>query len=149
MEIKRVNLTFQDELVPLEKVNKLIIHHTAEDGWDVYKTHEFHQTVRGWSGIGYNYFIEKDGTVVEGRGLHIWSAREDHEPSYNWNMVTEISINTIHSPASECIIFFMQMFMKQLAIKKENILGHRELEGVTKSCPGNRFSMVELRKILS
>ncbi|MEC2374475.1 N-acetylmuramoyl-L-alanine amidase, partial [Bacillus thuringiensis] len=32
---------------------------------------------------------------------------------------------------------------------KENILGHRELEGVTKSCPGNRFSMVELRKILS
>ncbi|MED3118076.1 N-acetylmuramoyl-L-alanine amidase, partial [Bacillus thuringiensis] len=24
-----------------------------------------------------------------------------------------------------------------------------ELEGVTKSCPGNRFSMVELRKILS
>lgn len=47
MEIKRVNLTFQDELVSLEKVNKLIIHHTAEDGWDVYKTHEFHQTVRG------------------------------------------------------------------------------------------------------
>ena len=47
MEIKRVNLTFQDELVPLEKVNKLIIHHTAEDGWDVYKTHEFHQTVSG------------------------------------------------------------------------------------------------------
>ncbi len=41
------------------------------------------------------------------------------------------------------------MFMKQVAIKKEKILGHRELEGVTKSCPGNRFSMVELRKILS
>ena len=32
-----------------------------------------------------------------------------------------------------------KMFMKQFAIKKENILGHRELEGVTKSCPGNRF----------
>lgn len=47
MEIKCVNLTFQDELVPLEKVNQLIIHHTAEDGWDVYKTHEFHQKVRG------------------------------------------------------------------------------------------------------
>ncbi len=43
MEIKCVNLTFQDELVPLEKVNKLIIHHTSEDGWDVYQTHEFHQ----------------------------------------------------------------------------------------------------------
>ena len=41
-----------------------------------YKTHEFHQTVRGWSGIGYNYFIEKDGTVVEGRGLHIERTRK-------------------------------------------------------------------------
>ncbi len=76
MEIKRVNLTFQDELVPLEKVNKLIIHHTAEDGWDVYKTHEFHQTVRGWSGIGYNYFIEK-GWNCSGRArFTYWSARE-------------------------------------------------------------------------
>ena len=26
-----------------------------------------------------------------------------------------------------------KMFMKQFAIKKENILGHRELEGVTKA----------------
>lgn len=44
MEIKCVNLAFQDELVPLEKkVNKLIIHHTSEDVRDVYQTHEFHQ----------------------------------------------------------------------------------------------------------
>ncbi|MEX0417409.1 N-acetylmuramoyl-L-alanine amidase, partial [Bacillus sp. C30] len=42
-----------------------------------------------------------------------------------------------------------KMFMKQFAIEKGNILGHRELEGVTKTCPGNRFSMVELRKVLS
>ena len=50
-------------------MNKLIIHHTSEDGWDVYQTHEFHQKER--MGIGYNYFIEEDGTIVEGRGLHI------------------------------------------------------------------------------
>ncbi len=49
MEIKCVNLIFQDELVPLGKVNKLIIHHMSEDDGCMYKTHEFHQTVRGWS----------------------------------------------------------------------------------------------------
>lgn len=43
----------------------------------------------------------------------------------------------------------MQNVYEAICYKGKNILGHRELEGVTKSCPGNRFSMVELRKILS
>ena len=140
MEIKRVNLTFQDELVPLEKVNKLIIHHTAEDGWDVYKTHEFHQTVKGWSGIGYNYFIEEDGTVVEGRGLHIGAHAKDHNRHTIGICMTGNFDKYDPTPAQVNALYSLcKIFMKQFAIKKENILGHRELEGVTKSCPGNRF----------
>lgn len=46
MEIKCVNLAFQDELVPLEKVNKLIIHHTSEDGWMCIKHMNFIKSKR-------------------------------------------------------------------------------------------------------
>ncbi|WP_439741227.1 peptidoglycan recognition protein family protein [Bacillus pseudomycoides] len=150
MEIKQAKLTFQDELQPLQNVTKLIIHHTAEDGWDVYKTHEFHQKVRGWSGIGYNYFIEEDGTVFEGRGLYIGA----HAKGYNSKTIgicmtgnfdkydpTLAQIDSLHS--------LCKWFMKKFSICEEHILGHRELEGVTKTCPGTRFSMVELRKTLS
>ena len=116
----------------------------------MYKTHEFHQTVRGWSGIGYNYFIEKDGTVVEGRGLHIGAHAKDHNRHTIGICMTGNFDKYDPTPAQVNALYSLcKMFMKQFAIKKENILGHRELEGVTKSCPGNRFSMVELRKILS
>ncbi|MBY0598689.1 peptidoglycan recognition protein family protein [Bacillus bingmayongensis] len=150
MEIKQAKLKFQDELQPLQGVTKLIIHHTAEDGWDVHKTHEFHQKVRGWSGIGYNYFIEEDGTVFEGRGLYIGA----HAKGYNSETIgicmtgnfdkydpTLAQMESLHSLCRD--------FMEQFSICEAHILGHRELEGVTKTCPGTRFSMVELREILS
>ena len=83
----------------------------------MYKTHEFHQTVRGWSGIGYNYFIEKDGTVVEGRGLY-WSARERHNRHTIGICMTGNSINTSNSCTSECIIFFMQNVYEAICYKE-------------------------------
>ncbi|WP_459500100.1 peptidoglycan recognition protein family protein [Bacillus sp. C1] len=150
MEIKQAKLQFQDELQPLQKVTKLIIHHTAEDGWDVYQTHEFHQKVRGWSGIGYNYFIEEDGTVFEGRGLYVGA----HAKGYNSETIgicitgnfdeydpTLAQMNSVHS--------LCRKYMEQFSICEGDVLGHRELEGVTKTCPGTRFSMIELRNTLS
>lgn len=52
-------------------------------------------------------------------------------------------------PQMNAVYSLCKMFMKQFSIEKGNVLGHRELEGVTKTCPGNRFSMVELRNLLS
>lgn len=150
MNIQKPKLSFRDELQPLQSVTKIIIHHTAEDGWDVYKTHEFHQKVRGWSGIGYNYFIEEDGTVFEGRGLHIGA----HAKGYNCETIGicmsgnfdkyDPTFAQVGSLQSLC-----RAFMEQFFLCEQNILGHCELEGVTKTCPGIRFSMIELRKVLS
>lgn len=150
MEVQKAKLIFQDELQQLQHVTKVIIHHTAEDGWDVYKTHEFHQKGRGWSGIGYNYFIEEDGTVYEGRGLHIGA----HAKGYNSETIgvcmsgnfdiyhpTARQINSLH--------VLCQALMKQFSLSTADILGHRELESVTKTCPGLYFSMEELRNALS
>ena len=115
MHIQKANLSFRDLLQPLQAVTHIIIHHTAEDGWDVYKTHEFHQNNRGWSGIGYNYFIEENGAVYEMTSLQ-WLCKQ---------------------------------FMYKFSLDSKRVLGHRELEGVTKTCPGTRFSMEKLRHVLS
>lgn len=56
-----------------EKVKKFIIHHTATTGnldnptqaiRDIYY---YHAITRGWGDIGYNYIIDQDGKVYEGR----------------------------------------------------------------------------------
>ena len=86
---------------------------------------------------------------MEGRGLHIGAHAKDHNRHTIGICMTGNFDKYDPTPQVNALYSLCKMFMKQFAIKKENILGHRELEGVTKSCPGNRFSMVELRKILS
>ncbi|MDM5155771.1 peptidoglycan recognition family protein [Bacillus sp. DX1.1] len=150
MDIQKAQLSFQDELQPLQNVTKIIIHHTAKEGWDVYKTHAFHQKVRGWSGIGYNYFIEEDGTVYEGRGLFIGA----HAKGHNSETIGICMTGNFdkYDPTSEQVHSLHRLcytFMQQFSLCVEDILGHRELEGVTKTCPGTRFSMQYLRRVLS
>ena len=73
MEIKKPNLKWNGKLktLYLAKVKYIMIHHTAHPTWDIYDTHNYHQRSNGWIGIGYNFFINPDGTVFEGRGFHI------------------------------------------------------------------------------
>lgn len=42
-----------------------ILHHASGNG-TVEAIHEFHKS-KGWGGIGYNYYVRKDGTVYKGR----------------------------------------------------------------------------------
>ncbi|MEH7464736.1 peptidoglycan recognition family protein [Bacillus thuringiensis] len=149
MRIQKAHVFFRDPLQPLQTVTHIIIHHTAENGWDVNKTHEFHKNSRGWSGIGYNYFIEENGTIYEGRGLHIGA----HAKGYNTNSIGIcISGNfDIYDPTPVQMIslhWLCKQFMHQFSLHSKQVLGHRELDGVTKTCPGTRFSMETLRRIL-
>lgn len=47
------------------KIKLIILHHRAGDG-DVESIHEAHKR-RGWAGIGYHFYIRKDGSVYRGR----------------------------------------------------------------------------------
>lgn len=74
-----------------------VIHHTAggDDGDDPTATvrgiYYWHAVVLGWGDIGYNYIIDQDGTIYEGRyggdgaiGAHAYDAVND----YNYNAYT-------------------------------------------------------------
>lgn len=56
---------------PQRNVDRVFIHCSASDNPahdDVSVINQWHLD-RGWSTIGYHYFIKKDGTLQEGRGL--------------------------------------------------------------------------------
>ena len=55
---------------------------------------------------------------MEGRGLHIGAHAKDHNRHTIGICMTEISINTIPLPASECIIFFMQNVYEAICYKE-------------------------------
>lgn len=50
------------------KVTKIVMHHIAAKQMTVEQIHNIHLK-NGWAGIGYHYYIRKDGTVYEGRPI--------------------------------------------------------------------------------
>lgn len=48
---------------PVEKVNAIVVHHSATRGQSIRSIAEFHTQTRGWCGIGYHYGIGWDGKV--------------------------------------------------------------------------------------
>ncbi|MBM7833323.1 peptidoglycan recognition protein family protein [Clostridium sardiniense] len=146
--IKRDVVKFDKELEELKNPSLIIIHHTEEIGWNIHKVHNHHKTL-GWEGIGYNYFIEENGTIIEGRGMHIGA----HTKGFN-NKSIGICLNgnfDLSYPSKEQIkslCNMCNMLMQKYNIPIESVIGHREVEGVTKSCPGYYFNMNEFRRYL-
>lgn len=57
---------FQKEGNP--PVTKIVLHHIAARSMTVEQIHNIHLK-NGWAGIGYHFYIRKDGTIYEGRPL--------------------------------------------------------------------------------
>lgn len=56
---------------PKRKIDKVFIHCSASDNPkhdDVSVMRQWHKA-RGWSDVGYHFFIKKDGTIQQGRSL--------------------------------------------------------------------------------
>ena len=47
----------------MERVDAVVIHHTATQGQTLRTMAEFHVERRGWQGIGYHYAVGYDGTI--------------------------------------------------------------------------------------
>lgn len=62
--IKNTNLKF-NKLIKRNKTTALIIHHSCGTG-SVSIIHRQHLN-QGWAGIGYHYYIRKDGQIYSGR----------------------------------------------------------------------------------
>lgn len=145
--IKNINLWFKEPLIALKDVKYIIVHHTEEIGWDIIKTHRFHQDHRGWSGIGYNFFIEENGEIMKGRGYHVGA----HAYSYNEKSIGICLAGNfdVHNPSREQLKSLSQLcifLIDQYKLSTTYILGHRELTGIAKSCPGKNFNMGQFRE---
>ena len=59
--------------------NRIILHHAAGNG-SVESVHNYHKGL-GWSGIGYHYYVRKDGSIYRGRPEEMVGG---HTSGYNY-----------------------------------------------------------------
>lgn len=58
------------EPLNLSRVDAIALHHMAHPAADIYEVQRWHLN-QGWRAFGYNYWVGFDGTIYEGRGLHM------------------------------------------------------------------------------
>ena len=155
--IIKPDLRFNGTLVPLEpsRIRKIILHHAAHPTWTVWDVHRYHRDNRGWMGIGYNYFIHKDGQIYEGRGLNIgahagpeWNPQSIgiscqgylHDDKANIGQkMTDAQVNSV--------AWLCAKFIKQFNLSESDVIGHRDTKAT--ACPGNRFRWDDVRAGIS
>jgi N-acetylmuramoyl-L-alanine amidase len=146
VEIKDAGLSFNRPLRSIDpaKVRYVVIHHTANANphWGVRECHKSHQKDRGWSGIGYHYFIEQSGDVFEGRadvdrdyiGAHVAGYNSVSvgiclDGNYDTQVPTEKNLDILAQVTA--------MMLNRYKLEVSAIRYHSDL--ADKSCPGKNF----------
>jgi len=140
------------------KVTKIFIHHTAStvDLDDPMKAirdiYYFHTITRGWGDIGYNYIIDPQGNIYEGRaggdgvvGAH---AGPGNIGSVGIAVLGNYQDNDVPEPVIHSLVALINAKSKQYNIdptgtsmfrgqNMPNVMGHRDI--MSTSCPGQHL----------
>lgn len=81
MKINEVKYTWRNSLPKRSKTTAIILHHRAGEG-DAMSIHNLHLN-NGWSGIGYHYYVRKDGSIYRGRPENTVGAHAGDNNNYS------------------------------------------------------------------
>lgn len=125
----------------ISDIKYIILHHAAAESCTADDIHRWH-LARGWAGMGYNYFVRKDGTIYTGREELQCGAHTEYYNTCGMGICCEGNYmdETMSAAQKTALIELIRDIRKRYG----NLLirGHGDLN-VT-SCPGNNFPMAEI-----
>lgn len=143
MKVNDSDYKWNGTLSKRQTTKYIILHHRAGDG-DSLSIHRSH-LLRGWCGIGYHFYVRKDGSVYRGRPIGTIGA---HATGYNdksigvcfeGNFETETEMSGLQKRAGKELITYLKGLYPKAEIKK-----HRDVEAT--ACPGNEFPFDEIKR---
>lgn len=142
MKIIEKSYTWNGQLVRRSGTHYIILHHRAGDG-SVDSIHAQHLS-QTWAGIGYHFYVRKDGTIYRGRPIDVIGAH-----CHGWNgdsvgICFEGNFETDKmTPAQLKAGQELITYLKTLYPKAE-VLRHKDFEKT--ACPGKNFPFEEMKK---
>lgn len=145
MNIIETNLEFSG-LSKRNSTNRIVLHNSGVSVLqDVETIHNYHKNSLGWAGIGYHFYVRKDGSVYRGRpedtvGAHAYGSNGDSigicfEGNYDEETMTEAQ-----KRAGQELVTILK---EKYCISK--IQGHRDV--CSTSCPGKNFPFDEIANV--
>ena len=143
MNIIDVGLQFNSNYNKMKEIEGVVLHNSGVTVLQSVETiHNYHKN-KGWAGIGYQYYVRKDGSVYRGRPENMAGA---HCPGVNATSIgicAEGNFNeeTMSDVQRQAIVELIKDIKSRHNIKW--IKGHREI--IATSCPGANFPLEEIK----
>ena len=141
MQINDAGLKFTSPFTKRSKTSLLVLHHAAAVTCSVEDIHRWHLG-NGWLGIGYHYFVRKDGSIWRGRPEDVIGA---HSAGHNANSIGVCAEGDFEK---ENMPVVQQQAIKDLVqwivsrYPGVNIKRHKDLNATL--CPGKNYPFDEI-----
>lgn len=137
MQIIESNLSFKS-LSNLGTVKRIILHHAEASNCTVQDIHRWHLN-NGWAGIGYHFFVRKDGTIYRGRPENKLGAHTSNHNTGSLGICFEGSYNKETMPSEQLragqeLITYLR---DKYGLLKTNVYKHKDFNST--DCPGANF----------
>lgn len=146
----------EDPYVRLDRVNSLVIHHSATKTGCARVFRALHRAVNGWIDIGYHFVIGNgtlscDGEIEYGRP--VWSVGA-HARGHNRDSIGICLVGNFceTSPTDKQIASLTDLLRKLLEdcnLSRSGILLHRDVPGCRTECPGDNLNIKGIIDALS
>lgn len=141
MKINETNFTFNGGLTGRSRTDYIILHHRAGDG-DAKSIHRQHLS-QGWAGIGYHFYIRKNGEIYGGRPINTVGA---HCVGYNNNSVGVcFEGNFENEEMSALQLSGGTELVRYLKGKYPNAKIVRHSDMMATACPGKSFPFEKIK----
>lgn len=155
MEIKKINFTWRNPLMPLDrdKIDGIALHHMHHPTADIREVEKWHLANDNgtWKGFGYGWWIDFNGNIYEGRGYnqnagvanhndHVLSIgfQGGYEPTDKFECNKEMPIAQYNAG-----VWLLRKIRKEVPTIKI-INGHNYWNAT--SCPGKYFPLDKMIK---
>jgi len=142
--LHQTNLKFKEELIhrDLRSTKYVVLHHSEVVGrHTVEDVHRWHlkRTTGGkeWAGIGYHYFIDKDGEIFKGRPVWAVGSHVSGYNSISVGICFEGDFNKEMMTAQQEEASIMLIALLSIAYDNAHVVKHSSLGN--KDCPGKNF----------
>ena len=141
MKINEVTYKWNGALTRRRSTTRIILHHAAASKCTAQQIHSWH-LANGWAGIGYHFFVRKDGSVYRGRpenavGAHAGNNNYDSIGiCFEGNFMTETMGDAQRKAGQELV----QYLKDKYGISK--VQRHSDVNAT--GCPGTHFPFKEI-----
>jgi hypothetical protein len=101
----------------------------------------YHVENKDWPGIGYHYYVTPDGTIYQTQPLEVASWHVSHHNDTSLGICVAGNFTYVPPPQAQVEVTarLMAWLVQELAIREQNILGHKEFPDNDTSCPGETW----------